>query len=189
MTVLTANPVRLWRQWRRHPDRWWHRASTALLCLTVAQCAGWEPRRQLVALGIGAVFGGGALSPDCDAYGWWRALDRYLPDEWLGHGGPLIHHGITHWPGTALLVGWLAAMPATLLGATWAGWLVGLAWLGHQAGDWLIGYGGQDVRQGIPLLPWWAHHGLGLGRSGGPLAKGLTVTCWALTGWRLAASL
>lgn len=62
--VLTANPARLWRQWRRHPDRWWHRASAGLLCLTVAQAAGFGDGRQVVSLLIGVVCGGGALSPD-----------------------------------------------------------------------------------------------------------------------------
>lgn len=184
------HPLRLWR---KGADRWWHRASTGLLCLSIAQvlgwAAGWSPARQVVCLAIGAAFGGGRWSPDVDQYGWWRSLDERLPDEVLGHRGPLAHHGITHWPGTAVLIGVTAGAMASPAGLGWAGLMIGVAWLGHQAGDVLLGYGGRDVSQGIPLMPWWHHYGLGLGRSGGPLGVVLTVVCWALIGWRLSTLL
>jgi hypothetical protein len=43
---------------------------------------------------LASVTAGGVLSPDVDQFKLWRALDRWLPDEWLGEGGPLQHRGI-----------------------------------------------------------------------------------------------
>jgi hypothetical protein len=44
---------------------------------------------------LASVTAGGIASPDVDQFRVWRALDRWLPDEWLGEGGPLQHRGIS----------------------------------------------------------------------------------------------
>ena len=39
----------------------------------------------------------------------WKTVDRWVPDEWLGHDGPLQHRGITHWwgiPAAAAVTCW-----------------------------------------------------------------------------------
>lgn len=170
--------------WDRAADRWWHRASSGLACLVVAQALGWELRRQVGALAVGVLFGGGRFSPDLDQRKPWRWLDRRLPDEKLGDGGPLQHHGITHnprWPAIAAAAWWVASV-----WVWWACWpaMACLAWVWHDAGDVLIGRGGSDVRAGVPLRSWgWTGHvGLGWFRSGGLVCRALTVACWAGTG-------
>lgn len=124
---------------------------------------------------IAATTGGGRLSPDVDQFKAWRSLDRWLPDEWLGAGGPLQHRGITHWWGTtlALALAWcvlLAAIPP-LTSIWWAGAGVVTGWASHLALDCVFGLqvrspdGAVIVRAGIPMAPWWAHRG-GWFRSG-----------------------
>ena len=168
-------------RWEDRADRYWHRAFSGLVCLLVAQTLGWGLARQVVAVAVGAAFGGGAWSPDCDQYAWFRRLDKIVPDEWLGHGGPLGHHRITHSPWIpAAGIWWVAGTPGT-----WPLTLVFVAWIGHDLGDVLIGRGGKDVPCGPPWFLWWKNWGLGVFRSGGRVCMAATVACWVGVIWRL----
>jgi membrane-bound metal-dependent hydrolase YbcI (DUF457 family) len=95
----------------------------------------------------------GHTSPDMDQSAWWRLLDRWLPDEWLGESGPMRHRGITHWFALPLVAG--AALWVTS-GPWWAVALVA-GWSSHLVGDFLFGADG-----GIPVMPWWCRVGVGL---------------------------
>jgi len=110
--------------------------------------------------------------PDVDNRRWWQRTDRVVPDEALGHGGPMRHRGLLHWWGIPAL----AALPLAALGlhvngvdVSWAGWafLVGIA--SHLVGDFAFGQAcpRQGRGPGIPLAPWWWHIGVGLD-TGGP---------------------
>jgi hypothetical protein len=111
---------------------------------------------------------GGPLSPDIDNQPWWKRLDRWLPDEALGNGGPLGHRRLTHWWG----------LPAVLAAATLTGLIPGplapitlgaaVGWGSHIAGDLIFGRGNPRVglARGVPLLPWWGHIGVGLKADG-----------------------
>ena len=107
------------------------------------------------------VTAGGPLSPDLDQQAWWRMLDRWVPDEALGHGGPMRHRGITHWwgvPASLALV--LATSPGHSL-AWWAAAGLVCGWTSHLAGDLVVGAKSRHRGPGIPLAPWWWHVGLG----------------------------
>jgi hypothetical protein len=105
---------------------------------------------------------GGRLSPDIDQWQAWKRMDRWVPDEMLGHGGPLGHRGVTHWWGThvALGVAWSLLVP----GSPWLGHALTAGGTSHLAGDLVFGRASPyDHRgPGIPLAPWWGHIGLGL---------------------------
>lgn len=158
-----------------------HRAGGAALGLIVAHAgsvtASWGLREMVVVASVSALCGGGRWSPDIDQYRAWRRLDRWVPDEWLGGGGPLQHRGVSHWWGVivAQAVGWvflLSAVPG--LRVVWpvaVGQVTG--WVSHLLLDYLYGRrvvtpeGLTVVRAGVPLMPWWAHRG-GLWTSSGP---------------------
>lgn len=104
--------------------------------------------------------------PDVDNHRWWKRLDRFVPDEWLGYGGPLQHRGLTHWwvlPAAA----WIAAQ--RLEPGAW--WLLALVvgWASHLVGDLVFGQADRYCHRGpgVPLGPWFWHVGVGL-KSGGP---------------------
>jgi hypothetical protein len=138
------------------------------------------------AAGVASLFAGGRLSPDIDQFKAWRRLDKWLPDELLGHGGPLGHRRISHWWGIpAAACAALAAVHTVAPGPGWMAWvwLAALAaltgWTSHLVADFAFGKAcWQDGRgPGIPFAPWWGHHGLGLD-TGGILE---TVFRWALS--------
>jgi hypothetical protein len=100
--------------------------------------------------------------PDVDQLSPWRAIDKPLPDEKLGHGGPMKHRGISHWwfwPALAAYV----AHGSDMGDAGWVIWALILGWGSHLLGDFIFGQG-RDA--GIPIMPWWMHVGLGF-KSGG----------------------
>lgn len=126
---------------------------------------GWQVAAQLLPAMAGALAtSGGHTSPDVDNQGWWKAMDRRLPDEWFGHGGPLQHRGLLHWWGLPTLAWWAwhtghitATGPlAALATGAW------LAWCSHLAADALVGEEGPGHGRGIPVLPWWGHVGAGI---------------------------
>jgi len=145
-----------------------HHLFGVLTGLGFSVLVGATPLGAVTATAAAGAIAGGSLSPDMDQHRWWRLLDRFLPDEWLGAGGPLQHRGISHWWGLPLaaLLG-LQALPVhglwrlALLGA-----LVG--WASHLLGDFVFGKASHwDHRgPGVPLLPWWGHVGLGLDSDG-----------------------
>lgn len=58
-------------------------------------------------MAAGAVpMAGGKMSPDLDAFGCWKRVDRMVPDEWLLFGGPMRHRGILHWWGLPAAATW-----------------------------------------------------------------------------------
>jgi membrane-bound metal-dependent hydrolase YbcI (DUF457 family) len=140
----------------------------------------------IIAASSAAVFAGGRTSPDIDQRKWWKDLDTLMPDEVLGHGGPLGHRQITHWwgfPAFAAL-SWWAFVPATpsliwtVLFGAWIGWC------SHLVGDAIFGKGNPryGMGKGVPMLPWWGHVGLGLKCGGwaeritsGLLVVGITI--------------
>jgi hypothetical protein len=173
------------------------------------------PNALLTAAVVGVVAASTATLPDICQHRAWRTADAVLPDEALGHGGPLQHRGISHWWGVLYLAAavlvptgpwpdpgshlrgydlpWAAACAllaalthraprllrvlgmAAVLAVT-GGWLVSLhpaglqqaAAVGALAGcwshlvlDWWFGKRCRSRAEGVPLMPWWAHAGLG----------------------------
>jgi hypothetical protein len=121
---------------------------------------------------LGTLTASGPASPDLDQHRWWRRADRWTPDEWLGHHGPMQHRGLTHWWGlaAAAVLGWaLALLPLAGTGGRGDLFAHGTAallagWWSHLVGD--LVFGKADVRggrgPGIPLMPWWGHVGVAL---------------------------
>ncbi len=119
--------------------------------------------------------------PDVDCRRWWRTTDRVVPDEALGHGGPMRHRGLTHWWGLPALT----ALPLAVFGVdvngldlTWVGWVLLTGLVSHLFGDFVFGKRcpQQGRGPGIPLAPWWAHRGIGLDTDG-PVE---TLTRWCV---------
>lgn len=145
----------------------------------------WHP---VVAAGLASITSDGPTSPDGDQYKAWKRLDRWVPDELLGHGGPLQHRGISHWWGLPVLAAVLVAAVVPQ-GLQWVGAALVTGWASHLAGDFIFGkadpWSGRGP--GIPVWPWWGHVGLG-GKSGGrverwlaapAIAGGLAWMAWA----------
>lgn len=162
----------------------WHRALGVATVAGAAHVLHLSATDVLLAVPAAAVFSGGATSPDADNQPWWQALDRWLPDEWLGAGGPLQHRGLMHWLGLPALFWWLVGSHLTgpahavAFGAM-------LGWCSHLAGDCLWGMRGFGHERGIPLLPWGWHVGLGL-RADGILEKTFGLAAGAAACWWLA---
>jgi hypothetical protein len=156
-----------------------HHIAGALAGLALAAHIGGPWWRQAGTVAVTTAAAGGSFSPDIDQTAVWRTLDRWIPDELLGHQGPMRHRGITHWWGVvvALAVAASAAPP----GVQWVLYSVTVAWASHLVGDWIFGAAGWGRGAGIPWMPWWAHHGLGL-RSGGLTEMILTRFLVALAG-------
>src|SRR5689334_5875386 len=84
-----------------------HRCVAAATWPAVATPAGL-PHWQAVGGILAAVaFSSGVTSPDIDNTPAWKRLDRWIPDELLGDGGPLGHRELTHWWGIPALLAWL----------------------------------------------------------------------------------
>jgi hypothetical protein len=156
--------------------------------LGLAAVSGWPAWQAGAAAGLAALTAGGPFSPDADAYRWWRLADRWLPDEVLGHGGPLGHRRLSHWWGVPALAGAVVLSAAAVHPGWpwWVAWALLGGWASHLLGDWLFGraspYEGRGA--GIPLAPWWGHSGVGLD-VGGPLEAAVRwVVLPALIGWQ-----
>ncbi len=110
-----------------------------------------------VTVASAAVFAGGWLSPDVDNQPWWKSLDHWVPDEWLGGGGPLAHRALLHsW--LIPVVMWVLALHVSGIG----GWvLLGAAygWASHVVADGIFGHGGFGHGKGVPLVLWFCHVG------------------------------
>lgn len=150
----------------------------ALAGLGYAAHQGLPPAQAATSAALAAAI---APLPDIDARRWWRSTDRAVPDEALGHGGPLRHRGLTHWWGLPAL----ASLPLAVFGlrvngidVTWAGWALLVGVVSHLVGDFLFGKRcPQEGRgPGIPIAPWWRHVGVGLD-TGGAFE---TVTRWCV---------
>ena len=169
-----------WGRWEKAADRYWHRSSSTLGLLVVAQLLGWDFVHQVIAAAVGLVFGGGRFSPDVDLYRTWSRLERWIPDRWAG--SPLRHHGISHSPWLALLLAGAAAVWSPI----WGLWLVPAAWFCHDMGDVLVGFRPHGCDgPGPPWVLWWHNRGLGMFKSGGTACRWFTVACWLMIGWLL----
>jgi membrane-bound metal-dependent hydrolase YbcI (DUF457 family) len=157
-------------------------AGTWLYAGAVFAFAPWQ-----VALGVpvAMVFSAGRLSCDIDNTKTWKKLDRIVPDEWLGEGGPLGHRQVLHWwglPAVAALLVWLTQRDQSLAFAAWAA-ITG--WSSHLAGDFFCGQAGFGTRKGVPLGPWWWHVGVGF-KSGGWAERLLVPAAFITVLWLLA---
>jgi hypothetical protein len=126
---------------------------------------------------LASLTAGGITSPDVDQYRAWRTLDRWLPDELLGEGGPLQHRGLSHWWGLPAAVG--AAL--YLSGGPWWAWMLLAGWVSHLVADFVFGRGWGGREAGIPAWPWWGHIGLG-GDAGGLLERWILVPVLTVAG-------
>jgi hypothetical protein len=105
-----------------------------------------------------AAFSAGPTSPDVDNTRLWKRLDRWVPDEWLGDGGPLGHRELMHFWGLPAALAWVM----WTVGAPWFAWAAVVGWVSHIGGDLLVGQEGYGTQRGVPLGPWWWHVGVGL---------------------------
>lgn len=137
-----------------------HRMFGAVCGTAWAVAHGMPPAQALAFTALATVTSSGPSSPDLDCYRGWRRVDRGVPDEALGAGGPMQHRGITHWWAWPALA-WTALerVPTGAIGWIPVALLVG--WISHLIGDFVFGRG-----RGIPLAPWWGHIGLGLDSGG-----------------------
>lgn len=126
--------------------------------LVVSTTAGHHPG---VTATSTVIAGLASWGPDVDQLSPWRVIDKVLPDEELGAGGPMRHRGITHWWAWPLLAA-LVAQAADLGDVGWVIWALIVGWTSHLIGDFLFG----ERPAGIPLWPWWGHIGLGLNSGG-----------------------
>jgi hypothetical protein len=126
-----------------------------------------EPWWQVVAgIPFAVAFSAGPTSPDLDDTRTWKKLDRWIPDEWLGDGGPMQHRGLLHWWGLPAVVGLLISLFAAETPITWAAWAVVVGWASHIVADAVFGQRGYGTQRGVPLLPWWSHIGCGFKSNG-----------------------
>lgn len=162
-----------------------HRMAAAATWVAVS-IATWGPTWQTLAgIPIAVLFSAGRTSPDIDNTRGWKTLDRWIPDEWLGAGGPLGHRRLMHWwgiPAAAAALTWLL-MPAPLAWAAYAG-IIG--WASHLAFDAIFGKAGYGTPRGIPVGPWFWHIGAGLKSDGRAqhltLIPILTIMVWVACG-------
>lgn len=146
--------------------------------LVLGHTAGWPVWQSVAAAVIAA---GCARVPDVDNRGWWQTADRVIPDEALGHGGPMRHRGVTHW--------WLwpvaVAVCAVVAGGV-AGFVLGsvaAGWGSHIAADAVFGARSRYRGPGVPLFPWWGHVGVGLKSDGITAQITAPVTLAAVVVW------
>ena len=134
--------------------------------LAVGAAMSWDWPQAVSAAVLAGVTAAGPLSPDVDQYRPWRRLDRWVPDEWLGAGGPLQHRGLTHWWGLPAAA--CVAPPLLPDAVQWIAWCLILGWVTHLFGDLVFGKADRWSRRGagIPFWPWWGHVGLGLNTGG-----------------------
>lgn len=162
-----------------------HNLLGAVSGLALGTASGWPWWQTLIASGLASVTSDGPTSPDGDQYKLWKTIDRWVPDELLGKGGPLQHRGISHWWGLPVLAGllvWLA--PGWV---RWALLALVVGWASHLVGDFVFGkrdpWSGRGP--GIPTAPWWGHVGVGL-KSGGRVERWLAAPAIAVVGLWLA---
>ena len=141
--------------------------------LSLAAASGWGWPQAATGAFLAGITAAGPLSPDMDQYRWWRRLDRWVPDELLGAGGPLQHRGLSHWWGIPAVA---AVTPVLLPGPVqWIVWCLVVGWVSHLLGDLAFGkacpFSGRGP--GIPVWPWWGHVGVGLDTGG--VLEGLTA--------------
>ena len=147
-----------------------HHLAGASAGLAAATVAGWSlPVAAATALVAAMV----APLPDVDQRRWWAPLREFRP---------LQHRRLTHWWGLAVpLVAPIPFAPAPL---AWLLASVATGWLSHLVADWVFGKRGPQSTgwrgPGIPFMPWWAYHGLGV-RCGGTVERYVAYPVLALT--------
>lgn len=132
-----------------------HRIVAAATWPAVATVVGAPHWQALLGILPAVAFSAGITSPDMDNTRTWKKLDRFIPDELLGDGGPLGHRELIHWWGLPALVAFF--LWKTDLGpAEFLLWAATVGWASHLASDAPFGRGGYSIRPGIPILPWGA---------------------------------
>jgi len=135
--------------------------------LTAGLLAGAGPVGLAVWAGVAGITSAGPTSPDMDQDHRWRRADTVLPDEALGHGGPMKHRGLTHWFGLPLAAAGLVYLNDIVLlvngrplPVEWVLWAAIVGWSSHIVADAAFGKGG------VPLLGWYGNVGLELSQDG-----------------------
>lgn len=148
---------------------------------------------------LASLTAGGKASPDVDQWlkledaplwarplrAAWRLFawlaSRYWRWQDQAWGNPVQHRGITHWPGAAVFGGIVVAsvqLGLLLAGLQvvpmWPAWALWVGWCSHLGGDLVHGKGHGRRGGGIPLAPWWGHHGVGW-KSDGVMAHVLSM--------------
>jgi membrane-bound metal-dependent hydrolase YbcI (DUF457 family) len=153
-----------------------HRILGSACAATYSSVADLSMTRAATAMAVAALV---APLPDCDQRGWWKLIGKAVPNRLLDHGGPMRHRGITHWPGTAImLIGSLLALDTLISYLPVVA--ISIGWCSHLLGDFLIGARSRYRGPGIPLAPWWHHRGAGA-HNGGILDTAVTVSSGVVT--------
>lgn len=150
-------------------DRATHNLLGAASGLGLGLALGWPWWQTLASAGLASITSDGPTSPDADQFGWWKRIDRWVPDELLGKGGPMRHRGLSHFwglPVLAALFVYFRIDPHW----QWIGWGLVVGWSSHLVGDFVFGAASQYRGAGIPWWPWWGHEGVGL-KSGGRIER------------------
>jgi hypothetical protein len=144
-----------------------HRLAGVCAGLAYAQLAHLRPLEAFGSMVVAAATAAGSTSPDLDQKWAWHAADDVLPDEVLGHGGPMRHRGLAHWWGLPAVAAILLP-PLVPISLRWAVWAAIMGWSSHLIGDFLFGKPAvmQGRGPGIPLAPWWGHVGIGMDTGG-----------------------
>jgi hypothetical protein len=160
-----------------------HRLTAAAGWMATAAHLGLPGWQVAAGIPVAVAFSAGPTSPDVDNTRVWKKLDKWIPDEVLGDGGPLGHRELLHWWGLPAIV----AVVLQAVGGPWYAWAAVLGWASHLAGDLVFGQAGYGTPQGIPLGPWWWHLGLGL-KCGGLTERALVPVAAAAVVWWAAGT-
>lgn len=129
-------------------------------------------------------FSAGVSSPDVDNTRLWKRLDRWIPDELLGAGGPLGHRELIHWWGLPALLAFFL-WKADLGAAEFVLWAACVGWGSHVVADAGFGMGGYSIREGVPVFP-WGQTRIGLGFRSDGIASAICIGPVCAVGWWFA---
>jgi uncharacterized metal-binding protein len=160
-----------------------HRGAALAIQVAAGTAMHEHPWQIVAGIPFAVAFSAGPTSPDIDDTRTWKKLDKWVPDEWLGFGGPLQHRGLMHWVGWpvigALLIrAFMAGSPVAFLA-----WAVVIGVGSHVASDVMFGQRGYGTQRGVPLLLWTCHVGVGRKSDGVLQHLVLWPVCLALIWW------
>lgn len=144
-------------------DAFGHRILAGTGTAAIFATAGAPPWQIFASAPIGMAFSEGWTSPDLDNTFLLKKLTKWIPGRWdseiFGHRRTL------HWWGWPALIAAIAHR-ADLGQSGWVVWASLLGWASHLLGDLIFGMPGYGTPEGVPLLPWWGHFGLGFRSDG-----------------------